>query len=320
MARKDLLKGLMEGSKAPAPPPRYAKGAVGAVSKSIADLQNRAILELDPFAIDSGGLEDRLEHDAADHAALMASLKDHGQQVPVLVRPKPDAPDRYEVVYGRRRLLALRDLGMPVKAMVRELDDEALIIAQGQENNARKDLSFIEKANFARQMVEAGYTRKIVCEALMIDKTVISRMLQVFETVPLDLVRMIGSAHGIGRDRWAALSRLWPEAESDLETARMVIGAASKEGSDARFEAVFDWLSGRKAKSVPAGSEQIYGAGGEPLGSVRRTARAVDIQLRTKGSDGFETWLIAQLPEIHRTWKNSQSGEDVEQDQHGGTD
>jgi ParB family transcriptional regulator, chromosome partitioning protein len=45
--------------------------------------------------------------------------------------------------------LALRDLGQPVRALVRDFDDAALVMAQGQENGARRDLSFIEKANFA---------------------------------------------------------------------------------------------------------------------------------------------------------------------------
>ena len=118
--------------------PRYSGGAIGAVSQSIADLKSRSVIEIDPNKIKAGGILDRLEDDDPAHAALMTSLRDHGQQVPVLVRPHPELPDTYQIVYGRRRVLALRDLGIPVKALVRDLDDRELVVAQGQENSAAK--------------------------------------------------------------------------------------------------------------------------------------------------------------------------------------
>ena len=77
MARKDLLKGLME---APAPltdtaPPRYERGAIGAVSKSINDLRNRAIIDVPAELIDDAGLRDRLDEDPDGLSALIASIR-----------------------------------------------------------------------------------------------------------------------------------------------------------------------------------------------------------------------------------------------------
>lgn len=79
MARKNLLQGLMDQAKSDAsgPPPApgaephvrapsYAKGAIGAVSQSIADLKSRSVVELDPHAIVEGGLRDRVEHDEVE--------------------------------------------------------------------------------------------------------------------------------------------------------------------------------------------------------------------------------------------------------------
>lgn len=136
------------------------------MSRSIADLKARSVIEIDPFLIDPGGMPDRLDSDVNEDADLTRSIAAYGQQVPVLVRPHPDTEGRFQIVYGRRRVLALRDLGQPVKALVRDLDDRQLVLAQGQENTARRDLSFIEKVNFARQMDEAGYDRKVICDAL----------------------------------------------------------------------------------------------------------------------------------------------------------
>ena len=68
MARKHLLDSLMgapetkslgKPPETPSPAPRYAKGAIGAVSKSIAELKSRSVVDLDPFSIKAGGLADR---------------------------------------------------------------------------------------------------------------------------------------------------------------------------------------------------------------------------------------------------------------------
>jgi len=318
MGRKNLLQDLMGApeTKAAEPRKRPTKGAIGAVSKSIADLKSRSVTELDPAHILQGGLKDRLEGDALADEALIASIRDHGQQVPVLVRPHPNEPERYQIVYGRRRVAALRDLRQPVKALIRDLDDAALIIAQGQENAARKDLSFIEKVNFARQMSEAGYDRKAICAALHIDKTVISRMLMIADCVPVSLIEMIGPAPSVGRDRWMALANTLGSAPVDIEEAIEASEAASDQGSDASFEAVLKLTEGRaapkttrpasKAADKPPRAKEtpLKGAGGTKLGSYAKTAQGLSLTL--SGADGFEDWLLENIETLHSDWKREQ--------------
>jgi ParB family chromosome partitioning protein len=310
MARKDLLKGLMappapaDGAeettqRVDAARPRYKTGAIGAVSQSIAELKSRSVTEVDPRMIDAAGLRDRIDADDPDHAALVQSIRDYGQQVPVLLRPNPNYPERYEVVYGRRRVAALRELGQPVKAMVRVLDDRALIIAQGQENAARKDLTFIEKANFARQMRDAGYERKVICDALHMDKSLISRMLSVADRIPLALIEAIGSAPGIGRDRWLKLA--------DRLGSRDMTGAARGDSSDQRFEAVMTALgtADKKPKAQPRNtSRTIADAGGTPLATAQRSGGRLALKIDPKTPQAFDDWLVEHLPEIYRDWQN----------------
>ncbi len=83
---------------------------------------------------------------------LVEAIREQGQQVPILVRPHPDRPGRYQVAFGHRRLRAVAEIGIPVRAVVRDLTDEQLVVAQGQENNERRDLSYIEKARFAQKL------------------------------------------------------------------------------------------------------------------------------------------------------------------------
>ncbi len=313
MARKDLLKSLMtpppDLDKAetsavpdsPRAPPRPSRGAIGAVSQSIADLKSRSITEVPADMIDDAGLTDRLDEDPDGLDALARSIKDHGQQVPVLVRHHANIEGRYEVVYGRRRVAAMKRIGMPVKVMVRNLTDRELVIAQGQENSARKDLTFIEKANFARQMQDGGYDRPVICDALHVDKTVISRMLSVAQSIPPELVRKIGAAPGIGRDRWLALA-----ARIDGRDTGELMAMAQGDSSDARFEALLTGLGETAAPAKPPAEKRrnaalaLTGANGAPLGEVARRGGKTVVTLRD--TDGFDDWLLGRMEDLHRRW------------------
>ena len=300
------MKGLMdEPSTPPAPAarvdaakPRYSKGAIGAVSRSIEDLKRRSILEVDARMIDNAGLQDRLDQNDKDLALLITSIETYGQQVPVLLRVNPNDPERYQVVYGRRRVAALKALGLPIKALIRDLDDKALILAQGQENTARKDLTFIEKANFARQMRDAGYDRKIIGDALAMDKTLISRLLSVADSVPLPLIEAIGSAPGIGRDRWLALA-------AKIE-GRDLTKAAIGDTSDVRFEAVMQAMAQPKPAKPKAQKQKTFV--GETGIEMTRSAAKTTLIIPAKTSEGFDDWLVENLAEIHQNWVN-QRGE-----------
>jgi ParB family chromosome partitioning protein len=307
MARKDLMKGLLDDPTDPPAPsaarvdtarPRYTKGAIGAVSRSIEGLKRRSIIEVDARMIDNAGLKDRLDLEDADLGLLIKSIESYGQQVPVLLRVNPNDPERFEVVYGRRRVAALKALNQPIKALVRDLDDRALIMAQGQENTARKDLTFIEKANFARQMRDAGYDRKVIGDALAMDKTLISRLLSVADKVPLDLIEAIGSAPNIGRDRWIALA----EKVAD----RDMVEQAQGDTSDARFNKVMQALE--PVKKATSSAQKTTTTLGKTQVAVTRSAAATTLSIPTKTSDGFDQWLVENLAEIHRNWAN-QSGE-----------
>lgn len=302
MARKDLLKGLMDGEAPPrdephAPLPRYTRGAIGAVGQSIADLKSRALTEVPADMIDMAGIRDRLDEDESGIEALKASIAEYGQQVPVLLRHSPNFEGRYDVVFGRRRVRALKALGQPVKAMIRDLSDRDLVIAQGQENTARKDLSFIEKANFAAQMARVGYDRKVICDALSIDKTVISRMLTVTDALPEKVIRAIGAAPSAGRDRWLALAD-----KAKGRSAAELVAAAQGPDSDARFVAVLAALSGKR-KAVEAQALEMED--GRIIGVARRSPRKTVIELFGEDGREFADFILFDLEAAYRNWRET---------------
>ena len=289
MARKNLLGDLGDRPQAPPAPRRRTGGAIGAVGRSIADLKANAVVEIDPRMIDHAGIRDRLDdpgdEGAAAHAALMESLAEYGQQVPVLVRHSPNVEGRYEVIYGRRRVAALKDLGLPIRAMIRDMPDRDLIVVQGQENAARRDLTFVEKVNFARRMRDMEFERKVICDALQIDKTVISRMLAVADAVPEDLIAAIGPAPGIGRDRWVAFARgLAPDRVDDARAAAEAEGA-----SDARFEAAAAAIRPRRVPATP------------PRWRLARSKTGPAIRF-SPDQLAFADWVHGNLESLHAEW------------------
>ena len=147
--------------------PIKQSSALGAISQSLGDISERVkraeqieqkliegqtVVELDPSFVDASSVPDRMEATQEQNAAFREMIREHGQSVPILVRPKPKQPDRFEVAFGHRRLRAARELGIKVRAVVRDLTDEQLVIAQGQENSGRTDLTFIERARFAARL------------------------------------------------------------------------------------------------------------------------------------------------------------------------
>ena len=185
----------------------------------------------------------------------------------------------------------------------------ALVLAQGQENTARRDLSFIERAHFARQMAEAGYDRKTIADALTITKSEISRLLSVAERLPEGVMRAIGAAPSVGRTRWLALADLLEKTGYTATEAAVLCHGTT---SDQRFEALMHALTlperrvkeaaSKAAKARKPTRHELKTATGARLGQVRLSPDKVAIDLDPE--DGFARWLVARLPDLHRHWQD----------------
>jgi ParB family chromosome partitioning protein len=229
-------------------------------ARSAAKLQEQlasgsAVIDLDPSLIDHSTVSDRISI-AVDPGfeALVASMRENGQQVPILVRPQVATPGRFQVAYGRRRLRAAAMLGKPIRAIVQTLTDNELVIAQGKENLDRQDLSYIEKAQFARRLEDGGYDRTTIMAALSTDKADLSRYISIARSIPEYLVQAIGPAPKAGRARWAALM---DRAERKQHLLEPLITSPDflTADSDARFARVFDVLEAEPTKRRPKAQE-----------------------------------------------------------------
>lgn len=325
--RKNLLQDLVGerpeltavNSQVPAPSgspvkasPLGSKGAVGAVSRALAQMssdrdaaagQSGDVVEIDVDLIVESEFQDRLEEAGTGGDALLASIREAGQQVPILVRPAPKEPGRYQIAYGRRRVAALRELGRPVRALVRAMTDDEMIIAQGAENGARKDLSFIERSHFAWALEAKGVDRSTIMTALSVDKTELSRLISVMRALPSELVRWVGPAGKTGRRRWMDLVRL-VELEGGLGRARHFVShreSTVDRDSDARFAAL---LSAVASKGTAPTTPWIWtDEAGRRLARVDRSARRFVLSIDEAIEPAFGDYLLEQLPALLKSFR-----------------
>ncbi|MCB8839376.1 plasmid partitioning protein RepB [Aurantimonas sp. VKM B-3413] len=272
------------------------------------------VVELDTVKIEPSPVADRLsrvgEEIGLDEAfeALKASIAETGQQVPVLVRPHQD-PEKagrgvYQTAYGHRRIAAAAALGQKVRAIIRELDDAALVLAQGKENAERRDLSFIERAIFAKRLTDYGFERAVAQAALAVDKAEMSRLLQVAERVPDYIARAIGPAPKAGRPRWLELAD-YLMSDAGRAKAQDEIGSTGfvAAGSDERFRRLHARLRPRsRAKEGKRPARSILAADGREI--ARLTAvRGGRMRLDLGAADGFADFLAERLANLHADYE-----------------
>jgi ParB family chromosome partitioning protein len=255
-----------------------------------------AVIDLDPSMIDASFVPDRMAPSEEAHRELVQAIKADGQIVPILVRPHPAEQGRYQVAYGHRRLRAVTELGIKVRAVVRELTDEQLVVAQGQENNARTNLSFIEKARFALQLEERGFRRDVIMQALCVDRPRVSQMVKFASSIPMEIINAIGPAPGIGRRKWEDFAALITKANSDK--ARHAIERAENSGrdSDARFEAAYKALTTKAAIARP---ELWIAPDGARLAKYTETDEKFSLVIDRKLSPRFGTFLVSRLEQLY---------------------
>ncbi len=311
--------------------PSFAgRGAVGAMGRSLERLTSEVVsarvaedqlksgtvaVDLDPGLVDPSPAPDRLPVlDAPSEASFIEVIRAQGQQTPILVRPHPAVRGRYQVAFGHRRLRAAAALGRPVRALVRTLTDAELVVAQGQENNAREDLSFIERAAFALTLERLGHGRDVIMAALLVDKTELSRLIAVRRGVPDFVVAAIGPAPKAGRRRWMSLAdRL---ASPDMQARATEIVAEDPFAalpSDLRFVRVFEAVKPVPSRAPPiapaansAAAERAADARG--LARIERTPTSVGLIIDETRHPAFGDFLVARLPELFAAFQREQTG------------
>lgn len=273
-------------------------------------LEGETVAELDPSIIDESFVRDRLEDDEQDFNDLVTAIRDRGQDTPILVRPHPAAAGRYMVVFGHRRLRAAKVLGRKVRAVVKDLKDSDHVVAQGQENTARANLSFIEKAMFAAEVSRRQFDgdNEIVISALSIDRATLSKMLAV-SSIPKEVLDAVGAAKGIGRDRWYDLKNLL-ERPSTLEQAKAYIETdvfKTMTGDD-RFNSLLAFVKslGRRAHPKTAKTQKWASDDKAVSAEIKSDGKTYTVAFKAKDAGGFGDYITENLTDLYQAYRSKQ--------------
>jgi ParB family transcriptional regulator, chromosome partitioning protein len=301
--------------------------AQGDASELRAQLANGlTIVELDPSLIEGSFVRDRMDGSDADHASLVEAIQARGQQVPILVRPHPEKHGYYQVAYGHRRLRAVTQLGIKVRAVVKDLTDDELVVAQGQENNARLDLTYIEQAMFAARLEQRGFSRATIIEALSIDKSNLAKLISVATKVPHTVIEAVGHAPGIGRGRWLELTELF-QVPANIDRAQsIIIDVEFKRAESAdRFQRLLTQLSeagpstgspsevstspsgpdAPSSRSADSKSASIFwnDPSGRKLARIDKDHKSVTLKIDRKLAPEFGDYLVSKLNELYASFQ-----------------
>ncbi|HEX9884877.1 MAG TPA: ParB/RepB/Spo0J family partition protein, partial [Longimicrobiales bacterium] len=137
-------------------------------------------------AIVANPLQPRRDFPEEELTDLASSIRENGLLQPLLVRPAPTAPGRYELVAGERRLRAVRSLGWAdVPVVVREVDDETLLVLALVENLQREALSPLDEAEGYRTLQEQfGLTQDEISRSVGKDRSTVANFLRLLKLPP----------------------------------------------------------------------------------------------------------------------------------------
>lgn len=305
MARKSLqeMSGIAStiarsGTMQKESPPKTSAPALGALQGSLVSIR-----EIDPSLIDDWGPTDRLseftavnqDDDDDSFETLKNSIREGGQQVPILVR-KSKVNGRYEAIFGRRRLKACSELGLKVRANVQDIDDATALLAKGLENAARRNLSFYEKARFAEAIMDAGHDASTVRQVLNLSKSGLSHLTKVTQNIPVKIGDLIGAAPKSGRPKWTALAELFIAGKlTERSASKTLEGFAAGLSSDDRLENLLKEVTKRGARPA-SGVKETNPVDGVIIKSGRGS---VSLSAKKTGNNAaFAAWLDGNLAEI----------------------
>lgn len=181
--------------------------------------------------------------------ALKREISEAGGNVqPVKVRTLSAEPGHYELVFGHRRVQACLELGIPVLALIDNVDDRTLFVEMDRENRGRKDLSAWEQGVMYKRAIDEGLfpSNRRLAEALGVDLSALGKAI---ELASLDSVLVGAFSSPLDLQfRWSkALRNAW---DSDPKGMREVAVDLSKRVPRPSAKGIFELLTTPKGKGV----------------------------------------------------------------------
>ncbi len=133
-------------------------------------------------------LQPRREFAKEELQDLAASIQVNGLLQPLVVRPAPGGGGaKFQLVAGERRLRAVKSLGwLDIPVVVREVDDETLLVLALVENLQREALGVMEEAQgFQSLRDQFGLTQEQIGKAVGRSRTAVANTLRLLGLPPV---------------------------------------------------------------------------------------------------------------------------------------
>ena len=187
-----------------------------------------------------------------------------GNVVPIKVRPI--ANGKYEIVYGHRRYEACKQLGLPVLALVDNLDDVGLFVEMERENRNRDDLSPWEKGVWYQSILKRGLfpSHRKLADAIGLDQSTVSRAITIAE-LPPQVVEAFSSPLDL-QYRWTApLLSAW---STDQDALLERIDAIKAKSPRPNAGSIFTFLSAPPSTKEDRSQKEIL-VNGQKVASLK---------------------------------------------------
>jgi ParB family chromosome partitioning protein len=291
------------------------KGAMAELKALQSAIEHRrteglVIDELDTSLIDPSPYWDRDLRftDDATFGAFVENIRSNGQQSPALVRPKPDAPERFEICFGHRRKFACDRLGMPLLAVVRPLTEAQMAGAGFSENTHRQGTSILEQARALARYLERGVfsSKQALADALNVSRPHVSNLTS-FAEIPDLVLEALGDWRLCSfRDAGSLLKAVRDpqHAEPVTAVAERLIAGDPELGFAARLAALLGKAVGERAVE----GEQVSDGAGRPLIERRRSKRSIAFAFAAGADEALIDFVWKRLPTLVSEFEKRRPG------------
>ena len=182
--------------------------------------ETEGTVELKINDIDPNRTQPRKDFDDEALQALAESIQEHVVLQPILVRPL--FMGGYQIIAGERRWRAARMAGLTtIPAVIRDMDDEAVMEAALIENLQREDLNPMEEAmGYNNLILNYGMTQEEVAKTIGKSRPAIANSLRLL-SLPEEIIDMLTKGELSAGHGKALLS--FKTSEEQLENAKKAV-------------------------------------------------------------------------------------------------
>lgn len=262
-----------------------------------------AVRALEPQQIVRSSYANRheLNFEGSDFAALKDEIASAGRNIqPIKVRPIKDksGAELFEIVFGHRRHEACRQLGIPVFAIVDNLDDQSLFVEMERENRSRKDLSAWEQGVMYRRALSSGLfpSNRKLADAIGADLGAVGKAIALAD-LPHEVVSAFSSPMDL-QYRWSKPLKdaLDADRKGVLSRAHVLATASvKKKGPEVFAELIGQGRAGGLNGSTPSANELVV-SGNNGQSAAIKTDASGRVQVSfARGLNAQQTQQLSRL-------------------------